>query len=282
MSFRNLIAYLDPTYDNAYPLDLAVALAKDHQAHLTGLSIGVLPFVPSYMMGNIPIPEEVMKGSREESRQHAEAALASFEVAAQREGLESTSRALVCDGISVASTIGLCARYSDLLILGHSTPIGLTSGDRLVAEDVLLGAGRPVLLVPRTGPSPALPKRVLVAWDAGREATRAVNDALPLLERAEEVTLVVVDPEPAPYGHGEEPGADIALHLARHQVPTEVVTLGSSGLSTGRAILSTATDRKSDLLVMGGYGHSRMREIMLGGVTLTVLEDMTLPVLMSN
>jgi nucleotide-binding universal stress UspA family protein len=123
---------------------------------------------------------------------------------------------------------------------------------------------------------------VLVGWDSSREATRAINDAMPLLQAAQAVTVLAIDPTDGPAGHGEMPGADIALHLARHGVKATIESTVSAGIGIGNVLLSRASDLGADLLVMGAYGHSRVRELVLGGSTRTVIESMTLPVLMSH
>jgi nucleotide-binding universal stress UspA family protein len=174
------------------------------------------------------------------------------------------------------------ARYADLAILGQHDPDDAASGPRYLPEEVVLGGGRPVLIVPYIGPTATFGERVSIAWDASREAARAVNDALPLLRRARQVGVVSVNPRPWPFAHGEEPGADIGLHLARHGVKVEVQRIEGQGIDTANAILSHLADQSADLLVMGAYGHSRLREFVLGGVTRTILREMTVPVLMSH
>src|SRR5262249_21576660 len=124
--------------------------------------------------------------------------------------------------------------------------------------------------------------RVLIGWDASREAARAVKDAMPLLAAAEAVKVLSIDAEQSPQRHGEMPGADIALYLARHAVKTQVERTVSAGIDIGNTLLSRTVDLEADLLVMGAYGHSRVRELMLGGATRTVLQSMTAPVLMSH
>ena len=146
----------------------------------------------------------------------------------------------------------------------------------------MLSAGRPALVVPDIGAGKTLGRRVMIAWDTGREAARAVNDALPILQQAEAVTVLSVNPRPGIDLHGEEPGADIALHLTRHGVKVEVQRTQVEEINIGDTILSRLADLGSDLLVMGAYGHSRLREVVLGGVTRTLLESMTVPVLMSH
>jgi nucleotide-binding universal stress UspA family protein len=124
--------------------------------------------------------------------------------------------------------------------------------------------------------------RVLVAWDGGREAARAVNDALPILERATAVKALLINPSDASNGHRREPGADIALHLARHGVKVTAARTVARDISVADAILAEISDYGADLLVMGAYGHSRAREFMLGGVTRQMLTTMPVPVLMSH
>jgi nucleotide-binding universal stress UspA family protein len=122
----------------------------------------------------------------------------------------------------------------------------------------------------------------VVAWDAGREAARAVNDALPILRRAKAVTVLSINPQPSYDGYGEEPGADLAVHLARHGVKVEVQHSKGEEIGVGNAILSRLADHGADLLVMGAYGHSRLRELVLGGATRRILQSMTVPTFMSH
>ena len=122
----------------------------------------------------------------------------------------------------------------------------------------------------------------MVGWNAGREAARAVADALPLLVRAAAVEVLIIDAERGPAGHGQEPGADIARYLARHGAQVEVRRLSSDGEDLGRLLLSQAAAFGADLLVMGAYGHARLNELIFGGVTRTALRDADLPVLMSR
>jgi nucleotide-binding universal stress UspA family protein len=146
----------------------------------------------------------------------------------------------------------------------------------------MLNCARPVLIVPYAGRFPHVGSNVLIAWDGSMEATRAVTNAIPLLKRAKNVSVVLFNPSSAPPDvHGEQPGADIALYLARHDIKIEVMQQHTE-FDVGNALLSLAADMRADLLVMGGYGHTRFREVLLGGVTMTMLNTMTIPVLMSH
>jgi nucleotide-binding universal stress UspA family protein len=139
-----------------------------------------------------------------------------------------------------------------------------------------------VLVVPKIGALSPIGKTVMVCWNASRESARAATDALPLLHAAEKVIVLVIDPEISADGHGQEPGADVALWLARHGVKVTVQRDVAADAKVGETILSRAADFGADLIVMGIYGHSRLREFVLGGASRTLLESMTVPVLMSH
>ncbi len=173
------------------------------------------------------------------------------------------------------------SRYADLTIIGqpdHDDTVPSTPEP----EDVVLASGTPVLIIPFIGASKGFGDQVMVAWNASREAARSVRDAMPLLEQSKSVDVVTCRPKSGPGEHGELPGADIALHLTRHGIEVDVQRLGGAEIDVGNALLSHAADRGSDLLVMGGYGHSRLREFVLGGATRTILRSMTVPVLMAH
>ncbi|BAV51086.1 universal stress protein [Mesorhizobium sp. 113-1-2] len=177
--------------------------------------------------------------------------------------------------------IGRRARYADLTILGPDLLASHTLKDKVI-EGTLFSSGKPVLLVPE-GSRPTLkPKRILIAWDARLESSRAVRESLDMLKGAEEVHLVMVDPIEDEFHHGAEPGADAATYLARHGVKVTVERLTSSNHSVADVLRQHAGDVAAELMVMGAYGHSRLRERIFGGVTKSVLEAQSLPVLMAR
>ncbi|WP_096704382.1 universal stress protein [Magnetospirillum sp. 15-1] len=175
--------------------------------------------------------------------------------------------------ISGLKQLALHARYADLTIVGQA-PSG--ASDHIT--ETLMSVGRPLLAVPRHGRFPSVGRRVLVAWNASREATRAVFDSLPLLEGATNVTVMTMDAE----DDDRVPGADIGLTLARHGIKVDVVRSTLGDIDAGNALLSRAADQGADLLVMGAFGHSPLREKMLGGATRHILDHMTVPVLLSH
>jgi len=168
-----------------------------------------------------------------------------------------------------------------MVVIARPESASQTAGPPGLAESLVLSSGRPIIVFPPRGTASKV-RRILVAWNAKRESIRAVADALPLLAKAEAVEVLVVDHQRHPTGHGQEPGADIARHLARHGAQVEVRRLSSGGKDVGSLLLSQAAGFGADLLVMGAYGHSHLREWMFGGVTRTVLYEAGLPVLMSR
>jgi nucleotide-binding universal stress UspA family protein len=279
MAFKNLLVHVDDSKACAERVRAAIDLAIAHEAHLTGVYvIGDLPpetFESSYLL------PEMREMLQQEGGTRAEAALARFAEAAKRNEISFETRTDRGLYTAVADALVIHARYADVVILGQADPDD-GGGPRDLPEAVTLGSGRPSLVIPYIGPQATLGQRVTVAWDASREATRAVNDALPILTRAQAVNVVAVNPRETPFGHGEQPGADIAVHLARHGIKVDVQIIESREVDVANIILSHIADQSSDLLVMGAYGHSRLRQLVLGGVTRTILHDMTVPVLMAH
>jgi nucleotide-binding universal stress UspA family protein len=257
----------------------AIDLAIAHDAHLTGVYIVTDPSPANFVQSQLP--PGTLDMLRQQSQERAEAVLARFTEAAKRNQISFESRTDRVLYTAIAEALATHARYADVVILGQADPED-TVLPRYLPEEVTLASGRPTLVIPYIGPQATLGQRVTVAWDASREAARAVNDALPILTRAQAVNVVAVNPREKPFGHGEQPGADIAVHLARHGIKVEVQRIESRDVDVANIILSHVADQSSDLLVMGAYGHSRLRELVLGGVTRTILHDMTVPVFMAH
>lgn len=280
MSLKDLIVQLDASEAFNARLDAALALARAFGAHLTGLCLVVEPYVPAVV--GVNLPPDILLQQRERAEAEATQLLARAVARAEAQGvaLERRQETVMIDRL--ADALARHARHADLSIVGQPDPERAGVDDTLMVEASFMASGRPALVVPYIGARTMPPERVLVAWDGSREAARAVNDALPLLACARDVALVVVDPESLAGRVGEVPGADIATHLARHGVQVTVKTVPSGGLDPGDVLLSTAADEGADLLVMGAYGHSRLRELILGGTTAHILKHMTVPVLFSH
>jgi len=176
----------------------------------------------------------------------------------------------------------IAARYADLLVLGQATPDNDVATPENLPESVALATGRPVLVVPHIGADKPPGKKVMLCWNASRESARVASDALPFLKAADEVVVLIVDPKSSANGHGAEPGADVAVWLARHGVKVTVQRDTASDSDIGNVILSRAADLDIDLIVMGAYGHSRMREFILGGATDNMLTRPPTWVLLSH
>jgi nucleotide-binding universal stress UspA family protein len=282
MSYKDLLVVLDPEPAARGRIDLAAALAERFAAHLVGLYPLLVPQRPRELGYFDPaLLDPFFENLREQARAAADEVREQFEHVARLRGLSAEWR-LVPEGPDADPA--LHARYADLTILGQLDP---DSGEaegllRPRPEQVTLASGRPILIVPYAGRFENVGQRVVIAWNSGREAARAVHDAMPLLVAADVVTVLTIDPRDGPQGHGELPGADISLHLARHGVKAQVERTVAADLPVGEVLLSRLADLGADLLVMGAYGHSRMRELLLGGATRSLLQSMTVPVLMSH
>ena len=279
MSYRTIVVHVDRASNSEARIALAAALALREEAHLVGAAMTGMP--RSMLAGRgYEASAVVLADYLRYAEEHVQQSLEQFSNMAQRLGIPSHEARSSNDD----EYAGLClqARYADLVVMGQSAQAADKEPNMLpdLPDYVLLNCGRPVLLVPRAGSRPStIGKRVMVAWNGSMEAAKAVTAALPLLRGAEQVTLAVLgDSRDA---LGESPGADIALYLARHGVKVEVLRRPEP-TDPGKAILSLAADFNVDLLVMGAYGHSRFREIMLGGATRTILATATLPVLMAH
>ncbi len=273
MSYKTILVHLDDHPRRSERLNLGFELAARFEAHLVALFALDAARIPSYALAEAgPVVREIEARRRSEAARGAEAEFRR----AERPGARRAEWRVSSQDAFAA--VRLSARYADLVLLGQPEP-GDAAG-RAFAEEVLLSAGRPVLFVPYAGRFHDTGKRVLVAWNASREAARAVSDALPLLAGAQSVEVVAFDPDGG--DHGEVAGADIALFLARHGVKASAARQSAPDIDVGSQILSRAADANADLVVMGGYGHSRLRELALGGATRTVLDSMTVPVLMAH
>ncbi len=255
----------------------AISVADAFESHLLGVAFSYEPIIPGTVMGGIP--PEFIESQRVESDNRARAAIKRFEGAAKRASVSFETTIISASISGAADQFGRLGRRFDLVIVGQperekSVP------DEVLDEGVLFESGRPVIFVPFIQKNGLKLDRVMVCWDGSRAATRAIADALPLLRKAKQVEVVMVANGRSK--SDEIPGADLGQHLARHGLKVEVKRITSPEIDVASTILSYAADISADFLVMGGYGHSRLREFVLGGVTRGLLESMTVPVLMSH
>lgn len=256
---------------------VAVSLGEMFNAHVLGLAFAYEPVVPGAVMGSIPA--EYIEMQRAESGAKANAAIARFEELARRAGISYERRVLEATLSSASDQFGRLARRFDLVVVGQ--PSRERGGpDEILDEGALFESGRPVIVVPFIQKGGLNLERVMVCWDGSRAASRAIADSLPLLHKAKQVEVVIVANGRAK--SDEVPGADLGQHLARHGLKVDVKRITSPDIDVASTILSYAADSSADFIVMGGYGHSRLREFVLGGVTRGMLESMTVPVLMSH
>jgi nucleotide-binding universal stress UspA family protein len=282
MALKDILVHLDVTPRCAARLEVAAGLALRHGAHLTGVHVIDIPSANYFYGAAMPFvptnPEEITGRMRAEATEAAVPVEAAFRECLRRNGIEGEWR--LVEG-NPAVTVALHGRYADLTVVGQPNAYEPQDGDAITVTTVMT-SGRPVLAIPFAGDFPTIGERVLVAWNASREAARAVNDALPLLTGAKQVTVLAINPQRGIGGHGDVPAADIALHLARHGLRAEAAHTVAKDISDGEALLSYAADIGADLIVAGAYGHSRARELVFGGVTRTLIAEMTAPVLLSH
>ncbi len=257
--------------------DFAISTANLLNAHVTAVSFVYEAIIPALEL--MPIPADLIEMQREESERLAANAANRFAEAARRSSVSAETRQLDETLAGAPETFARAARRFDLSVVSQPRPES-PGNDTLFVESALFSSGRPVLVVPYIQRSGLTLDRVLICWDGSRTAARAIADALPLLQRAKTTEIVTVsDGSPA---LNEIPGTDIARHLARHGLNIELRRLVAGDVDTANIILSHAADTAADLIVMGGYGHSRLREFILGGVTRGLLTSMTVPTLMSH
>lgn len=277
---RDLFVFLQGNAADIAALEAAGALARAHGAHVAALAVAhaPVPFASEWGVTAVGLDQagyEALRQAAERSaataREHLSAADVPHEVRVVDSPLAWPEEVAALHG-----------RYADLCVFGG--PVEGEPGSRFGTgfDALLMHSGRPVLLVPDGVKLMVPPRRVVVAWQPRREATRALHDALPWLPRDARVDVLVVNPEATALGHGEAPGDDIARHLARHGCQARVEVVEKGARSTGDAILEHCRGAVADLLVMGGFSHSRWREQVFGGVTRTVINGARVPVLLSH
>lgn len=278
MPFRTVLAIAGPIYEeNA--LQRAVSLCEETRAHLSVLimTLAAPPPVGEYAA----IVSEAWMQERQADIEQLQAAVEAVSGYLAKTTLSADVASEYSEVAWADEAVGRRGRYSDITVIWPELPAGETLRRKAI-EGALFSSGKPLLLLPEGAPATLSPKRIMIAWDSHIEATRAVRESLRMLEGADEVRLVLVDPGEGANGQGSEPGADAAAYLARHGAKVTVDRLPGQGHSVAEILRRHAVDCAADLLVMGAYGHSRMRERVFGGVTESMLEEPPVPILMAR
>lgn len=278
MSWRDVLAIVAEADEPA--IALAEAVAAQFDAQLSATFLAALPdeplaYEPTVVAG---VWAELLGRARKEgeaARQKVQARLSKFARPCELQTAEALSRDL-------GRVAAVHARYADISVL--SRPLDGAAADlhEEIVEGVMFHSGRPALIAPPGWNGQSVGRNIIVAWDASREATRALSEAQPLLDTADQVTIVTIDAKPKTFGHGDQPGANIAAHLSRRGQKVDVRNVDGMGRSAALVILDEANALNADLVVMGAYAHSRLRELVFGGATRDLLRAATVPLLMAH
>jgi len=278
MTIKDIVVHVDESRNHEERINVATELAGRFDAHLTGVYVKAPAYLPAYVAAQVG--PDVIEMQAQAAAEAAAKASENFEKLTKAAGLTAEMR--IGEG-PVDEVLALHSRYADLCVAGQTDPDGDAPADDVdVPGHVVLYSGRPVLIVPYAGKFSGIGKRVLVAWNGSREAARAVNDAMPLLQGASQVTVLAVNPTETRDPLGDLPGADISLHFARHDVKVEAAQIIADDIQVGDMLLSRISDGGFDLVVMGAYGRSRLRELVMGGASRHLLHHMTVPIFMAH
>jgi len=273
---KDIVVNLSGRAAQDFAADYATSIAATFGAHVAGIAFLYEPVIPDGTLGGIPV--DLIELQREENSKAANAAVGRFEAATKTAGVSAETRVLDATLGGAAALFGQIARRFDVAVVGQAQREHGAS-EELMIEGALFESGRPVVVVPYIQKQGLTLDRVLACWDGGRMSARAIADAMPFLERAKAVDIVIIAEERK---NDEITRANMTEHLARHGVTANVKRIARGDLAIADVILDYAADSGADFMVMGGYGHSRLREFILGGVTRGILGSMTVPVLMSH
>lgn len=279
MQFKNILVYLDRGASNVERVNSALAIAKAHNAHLTGVVVNALPASSILQKLGLSKGEAIM----EQARVNAQTIVERFLMQAEKEGVEVDTRIIECLEGKAPEKLARMARIFDMSIMRQANPDKENASFITeLSEEVMFSSGRPVFFMPYIGAHSIPCRKGLIAWDGSKAATRAVHDALPLLETMDKVVILVVDPQNIEHYAETKPGDELSRHLTAHGIKNSVSRIPKGDASTSTVILNELSNTGADILVMGGYGTPKLREVMLGGVTRTLFECMTVPVFMSH
>ena len=278
--FKDIVIAITRSNSDNTALAVGIALARKDDAHLAVVIPVEFP---------VPVPNEwgvypyqMYSAFYDDALKHAETLAEQLRTQLSNESIRFSVRVESTVLMTGAQTCALHARYSDLAIVGAVAPGQNNYPAEAYFIELLMNSGRPVLRVPHSSESDVTFERALIAWQPCREATRAVHDAMPLLRRAKNIDILMIDPHVGENGHGEQPGADIAAHLARHDLTIRAVAQPAMGKNIGEAIVEYAKQTDTQFIVAGGYSHSRFRKFILGGVTRELTQHSPIPILFSH
>lgn len=274
---KDVLVGLTPQAARDTALEYGVSVAELFEAHAAGVAFALEPVIPGSVIGVAPL--DFVEAQANENEKRANEARERFNRAAARAGISFDSCTVRTSAAGAADRFGRMARRFDLSVVMQPDPDRDDAGGDMVVEAAVFQSGRPVIMVPYVQKGGMTLERVMVCWDGGRTAARAIGDAIPLLERAKSLEIVMV--RDSERNSDTLPGADMGQHLARHGIQVELKTIVAAN-SVHETLLSFAADMSADFIVMGAYGHSRLREFILGGVTRGMLAAMTVPCLMSH
>jgi len=274
---KDIVVNLTGGHPQDFASAYAISLAAGFGAHLAGIGFIYEPVIPGSLLGGMPT--DMIEAQREENSRTAKDAIARFEHAAKAAGISTETRSVDASVAGGPDLFGRIARRFDLAVVGQARREQGAS-EELMIEGALFGSGRPLIVVPHAHKQGLKLDRILICWDGSRPAARAIADSLPLLQRGRSIDIVVVTGERDK--SGEITGTNMRRHLARHGINVEIKHITGAGSGVQNAILAHATESGADFMVLGGYGHSRLREFILGGVTRSILRSMVVPVLMSH
>jgi nucleotide-binding universal stress UspA family protein len=280
MSYKTILACLPTDENSDRILDVALPIAQEHDAHFIGLH--VTPRIPlMYGVVAAEIPKSVVAQQEGVLLRHADKLKEAFYARCEKAGVKAEWRCNKVRFNDITSDISSQSLCADLIVIGqeHEKDYG---GPSDMPSRIVLETGRPVLVVPYAGNFPKIGEHVVVAWNGSREAARAAFDAVPFMKNAKSVRVLAINPKRNDEYDSIVLGDEMALSLARHGIKAEVTVTRTDGISVGDELLNRLAEEGCDLLVMGCFGHSRLREALFGGVTINLLKHMTAPVLMSH
>jgi nucleotide-binding universal stress UspA family protein len=274
---RDIIVNLTPSAERDPACAYAISLAEAFNANITGVAFAYDPPWPPSVIEAAVV--DIYRTMKDKYKKEAQDAVARFEDAARKSQLQAQGLVIESSLLGSVNTFARMARVFDLSVVKQPEPDRDDTAQDIL-EAALFESGRPTLIVPYIQKQGFSPKRVLCCWDGSRPSARAMGDALPILQKAGGVKVLTVST--GKFDERDITGAELATHLARHKLQVELVRIPAADIDVASAILSHAADTDASLIVMGGYGHSKLRELALGGATRGILQAMTVPTLMSH